>query len=837
MSAFFMAEAETFSYRFDSTPLPKALMKILGDHPDLDVNFIYNELENYKTSAIVKTDNPYDALRQTIGLNPVSVVKFRDSYYIEALQHGKYLYRGKVIGKDKEPVVAATVMLLAPRDSTVITYGITDEAGRFNIPCDRQKVIAKISCIGYRTVHLLCNKFDIGTITMPERAIRLRTLNVEADEAHLYPDRSVYIPTARQKNASQTGADLLGHMAIPQLGLLSGGNVVTAAGKPVAVFIDYLPATENDLSAMRTEDVKKVEYYVYPSDPRLQGKPYVINFVMQKYEYGGYVKTLGHANLISNPIGELRANLRFQRNKMTYDIMGATYHYDRKHEGSELTETYRLPQESGEIKEFQRVSNTNASVRKYNWYFATLKATYNSDNVQASSLVKGSIDRQPESEKIGSVIYNTPIFNNSEYISRANERSQFIAYEGNYFFKLKNNNSIVVSPTYSYSHTQQNSFYKETGFADIINGATDNTNKFSVNLKFTHNFGNYGNLFVGIKGLYEYNRTYYAGFASGPDRAKSSRIEAEAGYDVSIGKFYGSASFAWDWDRLQFGDMIDNPSTPKASLSLQYAPNDNNSIDISASYESWLPSPSYKSDKVIESTPLIKYTGNPNLVPSKSYDFDFNYTWIPNNNFSLSAFAWAWFVGDRYVYDYEATSTGVVRTIKQPMGSFAQGSYGVNGSARFLNRSLVFSGRICQLLNHNGIPYNVNHSYINWYARVRYYLGNWNFTLTYSSDNAVADGFMNGLWSYGKSDWYITIGWSNSRWNIRGDIINFTRWNYRNDHLIMKSKYYDTDEIRLGGNSRAFIQLLATYTFGYGKKVKRDDEPSISGSASSGILK
>ena len=78
---------------------------------------------------------------------------------------------------------------------------------------------------------------------------------------------------------------------------------------------------------------------------------------------------------------------------------------------------------------------------------------------------------------------------------------------------------------------------------------------------------------------------------------------------------------------------------------------------------------------------------------------------------------------------------------------------------------------------------------------------------------------------------------TNSHWNFRGDIINFTRWNYRNDHLVMRSKYYDTDEIRLGGNSRAFIQVVATYTFGFGKKVERNDEPSVSGTASSGILK
>ena len=833
----FMTKGETYSYRFNATPLPTAIQLILNDHPNLDINFIYNELENYKTSSTVNTDNAYDALRKTIGMNPVTVVKVKNTYYVEALQHGRYIYKGNVMGTDNEPVAGATVMLLAPKDSTVITYGITDQSGKFSIPCDQQGVIGKLSCIGYKTTFERFSTFSVGTVIMEEKVVSLGAVTVEAESARLYADRSVYIPTARQKNASQTGIDLLGHMAISQLGLISGGSVVTNAGKPVSVFIDYLPATQSDLQAMRTDDVKRVEYYEYPSDPRLQGNPYVINFIMQKYEYGGYLKTVGHTNLISNTVGELLTNLRFQRKNMTYDIMGSTLHYDRKHEGSDLTETYRLPQETGEIKEFQRNSNTLASTKKQDWYFATVKATYNSDNIQASSQIKGKVDRNPNNEKSGCITYNTPDFNNTVYSSLLNERSQFITYEGYYFFRLHNKSSIVFNPTYSFSHTEQNTLYREIGFNDILNSATDNTNKLSGVLKFTHNFGSFGNLSLGMNGSYEYNRTRYSGSTSAFDRAKSFRVETGISYDVTIGKVYGTATLAWDWDRLQFGDMVDRPSTPKSSLSVQYSPNDHNSLNLLASYESWLPSPSFKSDKIIGATPLLKYTGNPNLIPAKSYDFDFTYTWIPNNDFSISAFAWAWFVDDRYVYDYEASSTGILRTIKQPMGSYAQGSYGVSGSAKFFDRNLVFSGRIGQLINHNGIPYNINHSHINWHARARYYLGNWNFTLTYVAGNASADGCMNGLWVYGKSDWYITAGWSGSHWNIRGDIINFTRWNYQNTHYVMKSKYYDTDEIITGGLSRAFIQLVATYTFGFGKRVKRDNELQVSGSASSGILK
>ena len=272
MSAFVMANAETFSYRFNSTPLPKAIQRIMENHSDLDINFIYNELENYSTSATVHADNAYDALRQTIGLNPVTVVKAKNTYYVEALQHGKYVYIGRVIGTDGEPVVAAIVMLLAPKDSTVLTYGIADDDGRFRIPCDRTNVIAKLSCMGYKTTYHNCASFNLGTIIMPENAVKLGEVKVEAENAHLYSDRSVYIPTQRQKNAAQTGDELLSHMSIPQLGMISNGNITTNAGRNVAVYIDYLPASDNELKAMLVKDVKKVEYYAYPSDPPISRK-------------------------------------------------------------------------------------------------------------------------------------------------------------------------------------------------------------------------------------------------------------------------------------------------------------------------------------------------------------------------------------------------------------------------------------------------------------------------------------------------------------------------------------------------------------------------------------
>ena len=831
------AFAQKFSYRFNHTPLADALVQIAGQHPDIHINFIYNELDKYPVTATIHTNDAYDMLRQLIGLNPVSVISSGGRYYVEALQHGKYCYTGKAVGSDNEPVVAATVMLLAPKDSTVITYGITDETGCFSIPCDKRGVIGKLSCLGYMTTTKDFNAFSMGTILMKEQAVSLGTVTVEAENAHLYSDKSVYMPTATQKNASQSGSELLNHMAIPQLSIISGNSITTNAGKPVAVFIDYLPASENDMLAMRVSDVKRVEYLEYPSDPRLQGNPYVINFIMQQYEYGGYAKAYGFGTFLNGHQEQMIGNVRMQYKRMTYDLMGSAYNSGSSHTGSDMTETFRLPQDDGTMKHFERISELKSSKRHRNNYYLIFKATYNSDKIQASTLINSNLDRQPNTVQNGTVSYSNNAYPTSEYLSATNNFSKFISYNGYYFFVLPRNNSITFTPKYSLSHTDQNSDYSESGYTSILNSAVDNTNYLSGDLKFKHDFGKFGSLLGLVKGSYQYNRTSYSGSADGLDRARSSRIGFGANYELSVDNVRGHIGLGWDWDRLQFGSSVDRRNAPSFDISIQYSPSRKHSVSAIFRYESWLPSPNYKSDQVVTASPFLRYTGNPNLFPAKSFDFDFSYTWIPDNGYNLSVYSWGWIVKDRYAYDYEADENGVIRTIKQPMGSYAQGVYGIKGTARFFNRSLVLTGNLSQVFNHNGKPYNVNHFNVRYNLQLFYYLKNWHFGLTYFSAAGTWDGMMNGLWLNEKNNYYVNVGWSGSSWNISALILNIGRWNWKSTNQVMNSEFYSTDETLIDGNSHALVRITATYTFGFGKKVRRDDEPQLAGSAASGILK
>ena len=116
------------------------------------------------------------------------------------------------------------------------------------------------------------------------RAQQLDEVVIEASNQRINAEVSTYIPMVRQKNAAQNAVSLLSQMSIPQISVDPVSQTIqTAHGQDVSVFIDFIPATSEDLKGMRTQDVKKVEYYTHPADARFQGAKYVFNFVMQLY--------------------------------------------------------------------------------------------------------------------------------------------------------------------------------------------------------------------------------------------------------------------------------------------------------------------------------------------------------------------------------------------------------------------------------------------------------------------------------------------------------------------------------------------------------------------------
>lgn len=827
------AGAQTFRYRFSSTPLPKAIQKIAGDHPSLDINFIYNELENYRTSSTVCADNPYDALRQLVGLNPVTVIKTSGTYYVEALQHGKYVYTGKATGTDNEPVVAATVMLLAPNDSIVLTYGITDGDGRFSIPCDRQGVLAKFSCVGYETEYTHLDSFNAGTVVMRQHDIALGQVTVEADNARLYSDKSVYLPTARQKKAAQTAHDLIMRMAIPQLRI--GDEIKTTTGQPVDFFIDFMPASAAEMDGMRISDVKRVEYYAYPADARFQGKAHVINFVMQRYEYGGYVKGVYYDNFITSR--QLNGYAKFQYRKMTFDWAGGAYHMNDRKNYENTVETFRLPQDDGSIKEFERTSVVDYTRKTRGSYWTSFKALYHTDRIAMSNMVTVDFDRTPRHVTEGRVIYTPDDFESTVFSTHNSSRANSAIYSGYWHFSLPRGNYITFNPGYAFTRTDQHSSYSEAGAGTILNGASDNSSQANGDISLVLSFGKSGTLKAMCQARLLRNTTDYSGSSATSDKARTSRIGPGVAYSYSGSRFYGTVGFGLYWDKSEYGMIEEKTKAPWSNLSLQYAFSPRNSLSLDFSYGKSVPLSGYRSAAVVRLYPLMSYTGNPSLVPYSSFRIDGTYTFIPSNRLSLSAYGSAWIVDNRYVFDYEADSTGILRTIRQPMGGYAQWRYGIQGAVRLIGDRLQLGADCYMEHARNGTPYDWTRSALIASLSAYYYLDAIYLGASYNTPGGYSDGCMTGTWMMPRDSYSFQVGWSDKSWNLRFYSRNFLRYHGYRTKGVMNSRYYDSVRYLYSGGHSGFFQISATYTFGYGKKVSSGNEAYQAAGASSGILK
>ena len=647
---------------------------------------------------------------------------------------------------------------------------------------------------------------------------------------------STYLPTSRQKTASQTGTDLLSRMGIPQITVGIGGSVTTAAGQNVSIFIDFLPASEQELSGMRMTDVKKVEYYDYPDDPRFQGAAHVVNFVMQKYEYGGYVKALGKESFLSD-IGQLSLYSKLQHKKMTYDIAVGSFYRNDSHNYSNTTETYRLPQLDGTIKEFQRLSTANDASSQLRYVWPTFKAVYQSEKATLSNTIGANFVHSPKANSSGSVAFNPTEYERTDFINNSSNRNNSVTYSGNWNFFVSPKTTIVFRPYYSYSHTNARTLYQESGRAEFYNGSVDNSHRAEGRIGFQQEIGERGKLSAYCVGQYDINTTTYSGTANATDKQTNLRIGPAASYSYTTDKFYGILATGLQYDRVKIAEVKEESTIPFINFVVQYSGNEKNSFNIYWYYVSNSPSAAYRSSNVIQSNPFMSYTGNPALTPAHHHQAGFNYTYMPTKKLSLTAFGEVWTVDNRYAYVYEANNTHILRSIQQPVGDYTKLSGGVSASLKLLNNSLQLQGRLSPFYLHGGVPFNESHFGMNGQLIANYYLNNWSFGFTYLSKQSYSDGYMTGIWTKEKDYYWATIGWGKSSWNFQGIVTNIFRWNHHQSTSIMKSQFYDISTTTFAQDYHAFVQLSVTYTFGFGKKIQQGNEAERQTGVSSGILK
>ncbi len=174
------ATAQRITSNFQNVSMSDALKYIQQQTGNHKIVFIYNELEDFTVTTHVKNKPVPDAIRQIIGFYPIQMIQGdNNDIYVECIHKTEHHLKGLVVDENNLPLPYANVTLLNPADSTMVGGGVTNESGRFVIPYDHGKVIARITYVGYKPAFRLCARDNVGTIKMHPDKYSLGTVTIE----------------------------------------------------------------------------------------------------------------------------------------------------------------------------------------------------------------------------------------------------------------------------------------------------------------------------------------------------------------------------------------------------------------------------------------------------------------------------------------------------------------------------------------------------------------------------------------------------------------------------------------------------------------------------------
>lgn len=675
---------------------------------------------------------------------------------------------------------------------------------------------------------------SLSTVEMNEVIVKAQMHRTDATS-------STFTPTVKQKSSAQNAIDLLKQLAIPQISInLMDNTVTTPSGQNVAIYINYIPASAEEMEGISTADVRRVEYLDFPADPRFQGNEHVVNFIVQKYEYGGYTKATLNENFLVGKLSS-RASVysKFVYKRMTYDLYAGASNHDINHFGSSITGLYSLENEDGQFYQTTRNETLESAHFKYNQYPVSFRAIYDSDNIQIANTIGFNFDQSPLSETKGSLSFIPQ--QNSDYSYSKNEpsTSRYLIWSGNYYFILPRNFHLSVSPGVNYGHTHYTYLYQTSlpGSSSITNRSKEDVWQFRGSATLFKKIADKQNAFVRAWFGSTSNNVSYSGTSPYDNEFSDMYAGAALGYNFSNDQWNVQADAALQWEKNQINDQSVAEIYPLLNVSAGFSPSQKHSFRTYFHFGANYPGASEKTPNVLQQNELMYYTGNPNIGLSRQVTFNLSYNWIPTSTFSASAFMQYFGEYNLYVPAYQLYQGGkaLLRTFETD-GTYNRTQIGMSFNYRLLDGNLQLAAspsvslyRMTGLFDISKSPFYCN-------ASATYYLGNFYFQVAYQTRSLTVQGNRGVV--YKDRDFYqVLAGWSRSNWNIRISGMNL----FRNDWLcstnLLSTPLYSETQLVEGNNFHQRLNLTVTYTFGYGKKVKRGNEVGEQSGAASAIMK
>lgn len=690
---------------------------------------------------------------------------------------------------------------------------------------------AAMKAILIPTILIACQAF--GQVTAPDsiQAKELNEVTVVANNQRADSEKTVYIPNNRQRTAASDGVSLLARMNIPQLDVNPlSESVKTADNQGVSLFINYHQATKEDVAGLNPQNVKRVEYYDFPTDPRFMRAQHAVNFVTKGQTFGGYTKISGKERFFVRS-GNASVYSKFSYKAMEYDVMANGEHDDNSHIGNQTIESYKFPDNTSE-----RVSCTSSGKYRERNIFAALRASWNkADNFSFRNLISIRRNRTPINNIFGKVEI-LPEGGTDDYASNNNLSYLQFGWESDIYALIGKGWSLNGNVQAEFDDNKTGSIY-DSGETSITNNAQEHNwairSNFQINKTINDKFSLFATLLAG-GGI---TKIKYSGSNDAQNRFKPIFGGASVGVSISLGKLSGSVDGGIAMESSTINGKTINDNYPFTHVNLQYVPNQKNTIGVWFQYAAFSPDAAMKNPNMIQQNELLYLSGNPELHSSKHIAANLSYTFLPNNMWQLSAYATMFRIMNRHapIYLQEAPGGMMLKKYYND-GDYNHGQVGVRLSGKFLSGKLAASVAPRLLLYYTTGTNSISRYPFCISTNIDYYAGAFFFNIYWSSANSYVDG---ETCYYRKlpSEYSASAGWSGSGWNIQITAANIFHSSWKVSDDIFQSKWFDSQITQFGSDYHRKISLTVSYTFNYGRKLNAANELRDNGGGSSYILR
>lgn len=173
--------AQRITRQYNNVLFSEALKDLNARQHKYTINFVYDELEDFKVTKSIRNSNVPNAIMQLIGFYPIRMTQVENNIMVECTQKSTFRYKGRIVDERGNAAEYATIALLSPIDSTIVGHGVSNENGSFVIPCNFRKVLARITYIGYKTVNRIYNNTEMGIIKLQPKTTIVKGVVVKGD--------------------------------------------------------------------------------------------------------------------------------------------------------------------------------------------------------------------------------------------------------------------------------------------------------------------------------------------------------------------------------------------------------------------------------------------------------------------------------------------------------------------------------------------------------------------------------------------------------------------------------------------------------------------------------